>query len=355
MTTVIYIRSLLQGGAEKQALLLAEEMQKTAEVLLVVHTHDASGAHQDHSRIRNIEFLQGGNAGKFFALYKILRKNRVKNLICFLPVNNILGTFAGKLARTPNILCGIRGSRSKGKVKTFLLKFICNTLKVRFISNNHRSREVYIGMGFKAEQISVVHNGITVPAANSSIQRSIRNRDLFQLAAVGRFIPEKDIPTLLQSIHYLVHELQFTRFRLTLAGYGPLENTILEQISQLGLQDYIKIADGQTADLAQLYTAADLYILTSAHEGMPNTVMEAMSYKLPVVSTDAGDAKYLVASGENGFLTGTGDFKSIAEGIAAVFEDEDRYEAFSRRSFEKISTAFSTSALAAAYSKYLTK
>ncbi len=351
--TVIYIRSLLQGGAEKQALLLAEEMQKTAEVLLVVHTHDPNGAHQDFSRVKNIRFLEGGNAAKFMALYRILKKQKIHNLICFLPVNNILGTFAAKLARTPNILCGIRGSKSKGKIKTFFLKFICNRLKVSFISNNHRSREVYIKMGFNGDHISVIHNGIVVPEAALSLVRTMP-QDFFKLAAVGRFIPEKDISTLLQAMHHLAYDLNFNNFSLNLVGYGPLEQEILQKIGELKLENHVKIQDGKTANLQEVYTAADLYILSSAHEGMPNTVMEAMSYKLPVVSTDAGDASALVSSAENGFIVGIGDAKAMAAQIKAVFEDAERYAAFSSRSFEKISTEFSVGKLAAEYSKYLT-
>lgn len=351
MQTVIYIRSLLQGGAEKQALLLAEEMQKTADVLLVVHTHDTQGAHQDHSRVRNIRFLEGGNASKFIALYKILKKQKAQNLVCFLPVNNILGTFAAKLAGTPNILCGIRGSKSKGKVKTFLLKFICNTLKVRFISNNHRSKEVYIQRGFNAERISVVHNGIVIPEKNYAIQRALP-ADFFRIAAVGRFIPEKDIPTLLQAMHNL-RESGFGRFSLNLVGYGPLEAEIREQISSLKLEDHVTITDGRTANLDTVYSEADLYVLSSAHEGMPNTIMEAMSYKLPVITTNVGDASSLVISGENGFVSAIGDHKALAQNILAALQDPARYVMFSSNAFARISTEFSVAKLAAEYSKYL--
>ena len=54
-------------------------------------------------------------------------------------------------------------------------------------------------------------------------------------------------------------------------------------------------------------------MLSSDSEGMPNSIMEALNFSLPVVSTDAGDANFLVKDGVTGFLVPIKDYKMLAE------------------------------------------
>ncbi len=352
MYTVIYTRSLLHGGAEKQSLLLAEELQKTQHTLLIVHTHDDERSFLDFSRVKNVIFLRGSGLNKLFCLFKVLKKYAVINLICFLPVNNIYGTIAGKLAGVRNILCGIRGSKYKGWLRTSVLRFICNQMKVVFISNNYLSKDVYCALGFNERQISVVHNAIVVPDSNYKIDRSIAGHDFYNLLSVGRFVMEKDFVMLLQAVHMLVHTLTLTNIHLKLVGYGPLEGMLALKIKELDLSSYVDMYDGRTIDLHGVYLSSDLYLQSSISEGMPNTVMEAMSYKMPIVATDAGDTKYLVSVG-NGVLVKAGDFKGTAMGIRNIISDETAYKKMSNQSFNKISKGFSVKRMSQEYMRFL--
>lgn len=352
MCTAIYTRSLLHGGAEKQSLLLARELQKTRHTLLIVHTHDSEGSFLDFNGVRNVIFLQGNVVNKLLSLYKVFRKYPVINLICFLPVNNILGTIAGKLAGVQNIVCGIRGSKYKGWLRTFLLRFICNQMKLVFISNNYLSKDIYCALGFDERQIRVVHNAIVVPDSNYEIARSIGGHDLYYLLSVGRFVAEKDFITLLQAIHMLVYTFSITNIHLKLVGYGPQEELLNLKIKELKLSSYVGMYDGRTIDLHSFYLNSDLYVLSSISEGMPNTVMEAMSFKMPVVATDVGDTKYLV-SGDNGVLVKAKDFESIAMGIRSILSNETAYEKMSNQSFYKIIKSFSVKQMVQGYMRVL--
>lgn len=352
MYTALYTRSLLHGGAEKQSLLLAEELQKTRHTLLIVHTHDSEGRFLDFSGVNKVIFLHGSAINKLFCLYKILKKYAVINLICFLPVNNICGTIAGKLAGVKNILCGIRGSKYKGWLRTAVLRFICNQMKVVFISNNFLSKDIYHALGFNQGQIRVVHNAIVVPDSNDEIARSIADRNVYNLLSVGRFVSEKDFVTLLLAINMVVNTFKLTNIHLKLVGYGPLQAMLALKIKQLDLSAYVDIYDGRTVDLHNVYLSSDLYILSSISEGMPNTVMEAMSYKMPVVATDAGDTKYLV-SDDNGRLVKVKDFEGIAMAIRDMLSDETAYKKMSNQSFYKIIKGFSVQRMSEDYMRFL--
>lgn len=352
MRVAIYIRSLLHGGAEKQSILLACELQKVADVTYIVHTHDPDSNHLDYTGVENIVFLKGNILNKIFSLYKIFKKNKIDNLICFLPVNNIVGTFTGKLARVPNILCGIRGSKNKGVLRTSVLKFICNKLGTNFISNNHLAKEVYVGIGFDAERIHIIHNSIVVPEKNSQIIRTTAGKKYFNLISVGRFVPEKDFITLVRAIKYLTEDLQLKNINLNLVGYGPLEQSIREEVSRLDLQSFIQMHDGRIADLNALYRLSDLYISSSVHEGMPNTVMEAMSFKLPVVATNAGDSGHLVSK-ENGFLIKSGSIVQMATAIRDILIHRELYTDLSNNSYTRITEEFNVTTMCKAYIKFL--
>lgn len=352
MRVAIYIRSLLLGGAEKQSMLLASELQKVTDVIYIVHTHDPDSIHLEYKEIENVIFLKGNSLNKIFLLYKIFRVNKIDNLICFLPVNNILGTFTGKLAGIPNILCGIRGSKNKGFLRTSVLKFICNKLAVNFISNNYSAKTVYEEIGFNAERIHVIHNSILVPHVNEQITRSTIEKKCFNLISVGRFVAEKDFITLIRAIKYLTAEIQLKNVSLNLIGYGPLEQEIRKEIDRLELQSFIQIHDGRKADLNELYRISDLYILSSVHEGMPNTVMEAMSFKLPVVATHAGDTGYLVSK-DNGFLIEPGSVVQMAKAIEQILEHRELYTSLSNNSYNKITGEFSVSTMCKKYIKFL--
>lgn len=352
MRIVVYTRSLLKGGAEKQALLLSEQLQKTNNVLLVVHEENEVNNCFSSTSIKNLVYLHGNLLAKCLQLFRILR-SEPSLIISFLPVNNIIGTVAGKFADCSHIFCGIRSSKQKSKLKTLALKFICNQLNVTFISNSYVARDFYINMGFKSENIKVIHNGIYILEDNNQIFKSIQSKNPIRVISVGRYVPEKDFFTLIKAAGYLVHGLGCNQIRFKLIGYGPLKAELHQYISDNGLNEYIELVDGNTDDLWKYYLSADIFVLTSKYEGMPNTVMEAMSYKLPIVTTDAGDAKYLVENDQNGFVVDVGDFKSIAAAVLKISTDPVLYSKFSKNSYDKIYEGFRAEKLASEYLKFL--
>ncbi len=354
MNTIIYIRSLTKGGAEKQSLILAKELQKERKTLVVVHHQNSkSNNHISYKEIDNIVFLKGCFINKLISLFLILKRAKAKNLICYLPSNNILGSVVGKIVGTKNILCGIRGPKSKSFHKMIAMKCICNCLNIKFISNSYFAKTKYIGYGFKEKNIFVIPNGILIPDKNLLINRSIEHTQFFKFLTVGRFVEEKGYNTLIESIDKLKNRLKFDQFELTIVGYGPLYKTILEKIIEFGLSEYIKIVDGQLANTNEEYIKADLYISTSIFEGMSNTIMEAMSFKLPIIATTAGDSSKLVVDNFNGFTSKIGDSTQIATSILNVISNPEMYQKFSNNSIDLLRNEYSATALKNNYTEIL--
>jgi glycosyltransferase involved in cell wall biosynthesis len=91
----------------------------------------------------------------------------------------------------------------------------------------------------------------------------------------------------------------------------------------LGLQDQVVLM-GSRNDARDLLTAADLYVQSSAREGMPISILEAMHACRPIVATDAGGTRELVRHDETGLLVPTGGAEPLAAALIDLLEDERR-------------------------------
>jgi glycosyltransferase involved in cell wall biosynthesis len=110
---------------------------------------------------------------------------------------------------------------------------------------------------------------------------------------------------------------------LLLVGDGPLRHELESLSRSLGLADNIHFL-GERADAALLFSSFDVAVLASLHEGLPNTVIEAMAAGSPVVATAVGGVVELIADGETGYLIPPSDPAALAESIAMVLADTKR-------------------------------
>lgn len=102
------------------------------------------------------------------------------------------------------------------------------------------------------------------------------------ILAVGRLTPEKGFDNLIRAVNLMDRDL-----RLVIAGSTDHNSTYIDELKRLDTK-HRTIFTGYTTgrDLAQLYTHASLYVLSSHNEGFPMVLLEAMSHDLPIVATD---------------------------------------------------------------------
>jgi glycosyltransferase involved in cell wall biosynthesis len=131
----------------------------------------------------------------------------------------------------------------------------------------------------------------------------------FLWLAVGRLTPQKDYPTLLEAFLSVPAPA-----RLAIAGRGPEAHVLQQQAHRLGIASRV-IFLGVRHDIAALLAAADGFVLSSAWEGMPNVVMEALAAAVPVVATRVGGVSELVAADRSGFLVPAQDPGALAEAM----------------------------------------
>jgi glycosyltransferase involved in cell wall biosynthesis len=196
------------------------------------------------------------------------------------------------------------------------------------LSNTWRDRIQSIAPG---GTIEVVPNCINLPhtfwkKANSHVQ----------LAFLGLIGDRKGVFDLLKVIKRLINDAY--DIRLTIAGNGEVMR-LLREINELEIANAVKYCGWigyKERDL--ILRETDIFVLPSYAEGMPMSILEAMAYSVPVVSTFVGGIPELVIDGETGCLFKSGDLDEMYGKIAYLVQDENLRKEMGRKGRELIST-----------------
>lgn len=175
-----------------------------------------------------------------------------------------------------------------------------------------------------SEKITIIENYgvIHEDALNERMKRNCDNTILF-LGELGKRKGCYDIPYVIERVKRSIPNV---RFVLAGAGSEADEKAIKQLIEKMNITENVVFPGwvrGETKD--KLLREADVFFLPSYNEGMPMSVLDAMGYGLPVVSTKVGGIPKIVQNGENGYCYEPGDIKSFAKGIITLlFNEEER-------------------------------
>ena len=129
---------------------------------------------------------------------------------------------------------------------------------------------------------------------------------------------EKDYPNLLRAARAAL--AREPRLVVLAVGQGPLAHEVHDLHQQLGLGERVRLL-GYRADVRDLLAAADLFVLASAFEGLPVSIMEAMAAGLPVAATAVGGVPEAVVDGETGVLVPPNDADALAAALVRLSRD----------------------------------
>lgn len=137
---------------------------------------------------------------------------------------------------------------------------------------------------------------------------------------VGRLVDQKDPFTFVRSLNLLKNEI---KFRALIVGKGHLKSKLQRYISTNHLTKNIKMIDWQKNPYGYI-ARADVLVLTSHYEGLPNTLLETIALKKNIISTDCPTGpKEILDNGKGGLLFKIGDFKSLSK-LLIKFNKNDK-------------------------------
>lgn len=176
------------------------------------------------------------------------------------------------------------------------------------------------------------------------------------IGAAGRLSAEKNFAGLIQAVSQLVSEGHDVA--LAIAGEGSERATLERLIASQREPERFQLL-GFQRDLSEFYQALDVFALSSVREGLPNVLLEAMAYQVPVVSTAVGGITRLIEDGQNGLLVPAGDGPALTSALARVLSKEELAREWATRGRQTIVERFSFAArmerICAVYEDLLTR
>jgi glycosyltransferase involved in cell wall biosynthesis len=132
--------------------------------------------------------------------------------------------------------------------------------------------------------------------------------------------------------------------RTLIAGDGPLRGELEETAQAFGLDGAVKFL-GHRDDVPRLLAAADMLVLPSIYEGLPNVVLEAMRFGKPVVATAAPGTTELVTDGQTGLLVPIHDPTALARAIRTAVDNRDLAHRLGEAGRARVLSEFSAAAM----------
>jgi glycosyltransferase involved in cell wall biosynthesis len=236
---------------------------------------------------------------------------------------NLLARLVRLLVPVPLLICTAHSVNEGGPFRMLLYRLTDGLCDVTTqVSEAGRARYLRIGAARRAA-LSVVPNGIDVTAyrADAETRQEVRQREeldkLFVWIAVGRLEPAKDYPNLLTAFRRVV-DASIADVALLVAGDGPLRDFLHEYAERLQLSSKVRFL-GERLDIPDLLCAADALVLSSAWEGFGLAVGEAQLAGLPVVATDCGGPREVLAP-RAGLLVPPGNAQALAQAMIGIMQ-----------------------------------
>lgn len=165
--------------------------------------------------------------------------------------------------------------------------------------------------GFPAQRTHIIPNMVRLRGTPPF--RELRHP--LTLGAMGRLVPEKGFPLLLDVMHLL--KAAGVEARLRLAGKGPEEAALREKAAQLGVSDLVNF-DGWVQDKEAFFREIDVFCLPSLEESFGIVLLEAMAQGVPIVSTATPGPQTILTNGLNGRLVQVGNAQAFADAVRGL-------------------------------------
>ncbi|HWK24497.1 MAG TPA: glycosyltransferase family 4 protein [Ureibacillus sp.] len=176
----------------------------------------------------------------------------------------------------------------------------------------------HLGEIVSPEKIEVIEN-YSILSREAVTERFARksNHQVLFLGEIGKRKGCFDIPMIVEKVVTVLPEVKFV-----LAGAGEVER-VKVMLTEIGVEHNVDFPGWvREEEKDKMLRESDVFFLPSYHEGMPMSILDAMGYGLPIVSTNVGGIPKLVINGHNGYICTPGDINAFAEKLLSLLQKE---------------------------------
>lgn len=202
----------------------------------------------------------------------------------------------------------------------------CQRRYDRVICVSQDIQQICLNHGVRPSKCRVIDNAIDVEQNRRAMEiHQAKNNlgwptDQFVVGAVGRLSPEKGFDLLITAVSQLIEEGY--PVRLVIAGEGDARDSLERLIQEQASPERFQLL-GHRNDIPQLLQGLDIFALSSLREGLPNVVLEAMAYEVPVLATRIAGIPRLIQNQKNGLLVEPGQAKFLANGLRELLTNPE--------------------------------
>ncbi|MDZ7372434.1 MAG: glycosyltransferase family 4 protein [candidate division KSB1 bacterium] len=204
------------------------------------------------------------------------------------------------------------------------------------VAINRQSRDYLIDRGIRAERIHVIPYGVDTTVFHP--RRPSEEMTDPAVIFVGRLVPLKGLRYLLEGWPHVLRRVPGAR--LLMVGDGPFRPELEELARALDIEDSVQFLGAQR-DVQRFLRLAEVAVLPSLSEGLPNSLLEAMACGLAVVASRLPGVSELIEDGKNGLLVEPGNTKALAEALITVLTNAPLRRALGARAAETVRREYS--------------
>jgi glycosyltransferase involved in cell wall biosynthesis len=342
------------GGAEKALFDLSTSLDRTRYEVTVASLKD-KGLIAQQLETEGIEVISLGlNEGSklsglfssLFMVFKVereLKRRKADILHTFLFRANFIGRIAARAAGVPVVISSLRTMEEEKKYQLFLER-ITSFMVDRYIAVSEKVKEHAISHSkIPPDKIVTIYNGVRLQDTGGASDPEALRRALNispsdrVLMVIGRLRKEKGHSFLIDAIDEV--RKRIPGIKLIIVGEGEEEPRLKAQVRRLSLTETV-VFTGLRRDIPELLTIAELVVLPSLWEGMPNCLLEAMNAGKPVIATAVGGIPEVVLDGYTGILVPPWNSKALTEAMVRVLSQQEVAHKMGARGRKRVEQCF---------------
>ncbi len=323
------IPTLDRSGAEKQMVLLAEGLPRD-RFRVEVAALTRRGPLEADLRAAGVEVTTIAKRHKLdplalARLVRLMKSRRFDVVQTWIFAANTYGRLAAHAAGVPVVVTAeMAVDLWKGRGQLAIDRRLAHWTD-RVVGNSNAVVAFYRKAGIPEARLAMIPSGIGDEEPPAVDPRAVRAEfgwpgEAPLVLFAGRLAAQKGVDDLLEALDLLRHVRPDVRSLIV--GDGPLRSGLEETAHALDLDRRVRFL-GHRDDVPRLLAAADLLVLPSLYEGLPNIVLEAMRSRKPVVATAAPGTTEVVDDGKTGLLVPLRNPPALAQAIRTVLQDPD--------------------------------
>ena len=328
---IVFMPSMDGGGVEKNIIIVTNYLSNFIEKITLI-TFDKRFNNQFKKNIQIINVQKNYNKHyskyyKYFFCLKILARKVIadRNISVFAFQANVYCIILSKIL---NFKLIVRSNSSPSGwtnswIKNFIFKVLFESPDFVIVNSFQFAKEIYKKFNIRAKVIyNPLNKSEILKKCKHKINFNFRYKKSLKIINIARFTDQKDHLTLLEAFKKVNTKINA---ELLIMGYGANKKIICDFIKDHNLETKIKVI-GFQKNPYPFIKKADIFVLTSLYEGLPNVLLEALTLKKFIISSDCPTGpKEILENGKYGFLFKIKDAKQLTSLIIKYSKNKKLY------------------------------